>query len=294
MSPNPEKGIKFITVNTDGKAQLLLSDLQSFTLSNMYVQKVIFGGQSWIAFLGFKLVDRNRDPSFCDEVSDGDFADPPQVVEFFLQRDVNKCLLSIEAASEMTFNDIAAKDENTLAIALQNGAVVIHKVHVPFQNPWESLPISSRFHSKQILYAQHTYSPLTQVVFSKEPRETDMPRVADTSYLNYFAVSRDTIHSGRERLTSQPSETGFTTKLTLESEIRHLKAYTLTGGQEVLVAALEGQMAFSETSIQIIGCNPFNILVTVDNVHVSSIDDFVVTSVIDKKHDQFNRSQRHT
>ena len=132
MSPQPDKGIKFITVNTEGKAQLCLSNLESFTLSNMFVQKVIFGGDSWIAFLGYKNPTMRGSQFIDDDVSANSSQTPTEVIEFFLQSDVNQCMLSLEANKDVMFNDIAAREDNTLAIALQNGAVAIHQIEIPF------------------------------------------------------------------------------------------------------------------------------------------------------------------
>ena len=85
--------------------------------------------------------------------------------------------------------------------------------------------------------------------------------------------------------------------LTLESEVKLLKPCTLRGGEDVLVAALQGRMAFSNTCVQIIGCQPMNILLTIDNIHMSSIDDLVMTSLIDQKRDDLyplsGRDKRH-
>lgn len=45
--------IRMAAISNAGKAQLCNRTMESFTLENMVVCKIIFGGEDWIGFLGY-------------------------------------------------------------------------------------------------------------------------------------------------------------------------------------------------------------------------------------------------
>ena len=162
MSPSQTDPINFVSINSEGEAQISNKHLECHSLRNLFVQKVLFGGNQWVAFLGFRSGSENSDDSFRDDLA----SIPVQVIEFYSTHDVSHCALTLSPTRGVLFNDFDVLDENYIAIALQDGSVAIKEIKLPLVVPYRASKKPINFHCKDVVVQKHTDQALNQVVYA--------------------------------------------------------------------------------------------------------------------------------
>ena len=233
-------------LSNKGKAQLCNHEMKTFTVTNMFVEQIVFCGSDWVAFLGYRKNGRNSDDAVVKKLEE-----QPQFLEIFSQMNIGVCLHSIKTETGNLILDVATQGIDTLAIAGRDGSVTVKQLLVRDKtNSYVYDDVSNQvITSNDIHFERHSKNKIDRVVYvGCEPAD-------------YVACSGPTLYCGASEY-----------ETTLRSSVTQLEAFIGGGSESVMLVAGLGRTG----QIEIVDAATLTRQVSISQGKLFSIDSLAV------------------
>ena len=146
-------------VNDSGVAQLWLRNLETYSIDNMVVSRIILPQSDWVGFLGYQKNLENDDKT--EEYKQ------IQRLDIFSQSDLTTNLFSLTAERGARITDIALSGLDTIAIAREDGTVQVKTLME--QRPWDDIlqgiELDNQLIAENTQSVKHSQDPINCIIY---------------------------------------------------------------------------------------------------------------------------------